>query len=63
MSAESLRDALLTIGLDCHVEPQGAVALLVGADAQQLADADRRREVTRLARDHGFSTVALELGE
>lgn len=62
MSAESLRDALRSIGVECEVEPHGALALLrVPESDHGLEDPRRRLEVANLAREFGFTAIALEL--
>jgi hypothetical protein len=66
MSAADLEAALRTIGVDGRVEARGALAVIVphdGADALAgaLADAALRRGAAALAREHGFTHLALEL--
>jgi hypothetical protein len=62
MSADALRDALRSIGVDCDVEPHGTLALLRVPRADHgLEDPQRRLEVATLAREHGFAAIALEL--
>lgn len=62
MSAATLRAALEGAGVRCEVEEQDRVALLrVDGDACALADAALRETVTRLAAEHGYTHVALEL--
>ena len=49
-------------GLRCAIESRGALAVLTPlAGAERLADDGVRREVVALARECGFSHVALEL--
>ena len=55
--------ALAEIGLHCAVESRARLAVMV-ADAAQLAalvSLESRREVLALAREHGFTHVAVEL--
>ncbi|HEX6057559.1 MAG TPA: hypothetical protein VFZ11_00985 [Gemmatimonadaceae bacterium] len=66
MSAAGLEAALRSLGVDGRVEARGALAVLVprgGADALAgaLADAALRRGAAVLAREHGFTHLALEL--
>lgn len=66
MSAAGLEAALRSIGVDGRVEARGALAVLVpsdgaGALAGALADAALRRGAAALAREHGFTHLALEL--
>ena len=66
MSAADLEAALRTIGVDGRVEARGALAVIVPHDgvdalAGALADAALRRGAAALAREHGFTHLALEL--
>jgi sugar phosphate isomerase/epimerase len=62
--ATALAAALRDAGITCTVESRAALALIVAstADGQRLADDDLRRRVLALAREHGFTHVAVELG-
>jgi hypothetical protein len=62
--ATALAAALRDAGITCQVEARAALALIVAstADATRLAADDLRRQVLTLAREHGFTHVAVELG-
>jgi hypothetical protein len=63
--ATALAAALRGAGIACEVEARAALALIVAptaADATRLAADDLRRRVLALAREHGFTHVAVELG-
>ncbi len=55
--------ALAERGLVCRVEPRAGLAVLVAdrATMAALADLEVRRATLALAREHGFSHVAVEL--
>ncbi|HYD52934.1 MAG TPA: hypothetical protein VEA99_09915 [Gemmatimonadaceae bacterium] len=62
MSAESLRDALQAIGIECEVEPHGSLALLrapIGTSG--LEAPERRFAAIKAAREHGFAAIAVEI--
>ena len=62
MSAAALESALAALGIDCAVEGRESLAVLVPrGDAGSLADPAVRRRVAGVAREHGFTHVALEL--
>ena len=63
MSAASLEGALAELGLRCDIEARDTLALVLGeADvAVALTNAATRRQALRIARDHGFTHLALEL--
>jgi hypothetical protein len=63
--AEQLRAALAAMGLPVEVEPRAPLAVLVAAEpaATRLIDASFRRAVLGVAREHGFTHVAIELGD
>ena len=62
MSARALAAALQAIGLECRVEPRENLALITSNEPQpSLVDGDLRRKVLTLAREHGFTHVAVEL--
>ncbi len=61
--AHALGAALSTLGLRCAVESRAGLAV-IAADASHVAALGRlesRREVLALARQHGFTHVAVEL--
>ena len=59
----ALEGALAERGLVVKVEPRGGLAVLVANEAtvKQLGDAEVRRAAIALAREHGFTHVAIEL--
>jgi hypothetical protein len=62
VSAPSLEVALDALGIPCDVEAHDRLAVVIPrGDVSALADAGPRRQVIRLARDHGFTHIALEL--
>jgi hypothetical protein len=62
MSADALRQALASLGLDGSVEARGALAVLSLDDASlSLSDPDLRARAVSLASEHGFTNLALEL--
>jgi hypothetical protein len=62
--ADALETALAAIGVHCTVEAHGRLAVLVPSVPQPaLAEPAARRRATALAEAHGFSHLALELGE
>jgi hypothetical protein len=62
MSEAALRVALEAAGVRCDVEGEDRLALLrLHGDTDALADAALRARVTRLAAEHGYTHVALEL--
>lgn len=62
MSEAALRVALEAAGVRCDVDAEDRLALLrVHGAADALADAAVRATVTRLAAEHGYTHVALEL--
>jgi hypothetical protein len=64
MSAESLERALGTLGIECVVEAYERLAVVVPRGAvPDLTAVELRRSAVRLAADHGFTHVALELVE
>jgi hypothetical protein len=62
--AERLAAALATMGWSVQVEPRATLAVIVasGPARTRLIDATVRRTVLTIAREHGFTHVALELG-
>ena len=62
MSAAALAEALAAHGIACAVEARETLAVLVpSSDAAELAAPERRELAVRLAREHGFTHVAVEL--
>jgi hypothetical protein len=61
-SAPGLAAALRSLGLDCDVEAHDRLAVLVpDKTAPDLSSPELRRAVQRLAEEHGFTHVAVEL--
>jgi hypothetical protein len=62
--ATALAAALRGAGIACEVEARATLALIVAstAHATRLAEDELRRHVLALAREHGFTHVAVELG-
>ena len=64
MTVESLEAALDALGIPCTVEAHERLAVIVPrGEVSALEDARHRRETVRLAREHGFTHIALELVE
>ena len=62
--ATGLAVALSTLGLQCMVEARERLAVIVPTGGvPDLGDAAVRRRVQSLATAHGFTHVALDLGE
>jgi hypothetical protein len=59
--ARALGAALAALGLPCDVEVSGSLAILVPRVGARWPDRPLRLEVTRVARAHGFTHVALEV--
>ena len=59
----ALARALERANMSCAVEARGALALIVCDESQQarLASPDARRAVLALAKQHGFTHIAVEL--
>lgn len=57
----ALRAALGELQVNGDVRSHGAVAVLVTANPEQLADAGVRQRVLEVAKHHGFRTLAVEL--
>jgi hypothetical protein len=62
-NAAALSAAIGELGLECVLEARGGLVLLmpVATSVEKLKDPDQRRAVLALARQHGFTHVALEL--
>ena len=62
MSAESLESALRAEGIDCVVEAQERLAVIVpGPRGVDLSSAELRRRALELLPAHGFTHLAVEL--
>ena len=61
--AAALARSLERAHMSCMVEARAGLALIVCDEAQQvrLASVDARRDVLALARQHGFTHIAVEL--
>jgi hypothetical protein len=59
----AFEQALAERGLVCRVEPRAGLAVLIAdrATMTALTDLEVRRATLALAREHGFSHVAVEL--
>jgi len=62
-AAESLRRSLASIGVACRVDARERLAVVNSTDASVLLDAELRRRALVLARERGFTNLALEIGE
>jgi hypothetical protein len=62
-NASALAAAISAMGLQCALEARGGLALLlpVPESVEKLQDRETRRAVLALARQHGFTHVAIEL--
>jgi hypothetical protein len=62
-NASALAAAIAELGVQCSLEVRGGLALLlpVQESVATLQLPDTRRAVLALARDHGFTHVAIEL--
>ena len=62
-NAIALAAAIADLGVQCSLEVRGGLALLlpVSSSIQTLQSPDTRRAVLALARQHGFTHVAIEL--
>lgn len=62
-NAAALAEGITALGLDCAIEARGGLALLLPASdsVAKLAQIDTRRAALALARQHGFTHVAIEL--
>ena len=62
-NAASLAAAIGALGVQCSLEARGGLALLMPlpASVTTLQDADTRRAILALAREHGFTHVGIEL--
>lgn len=62
-NATALAAALAELGVQCSLEARGGLALLlpVAESVAMLQAEETRRAVVALAREHGFTHVAIEL--
>lgn len=62
-NASALAAAIAALGLQCALEARGGLALLLpGPESfEMLQQPETRRAVLSLARQHGFTHVAIEL--
>lgn len=62
-NATALAEGIAALGLVCDVEARGGLALLLPAagSVEKLAEEETRRAALALAREHGFTHVAIEL--
>ena len=63
-TAAALREALSSRGLVFDVEARDKLAVLIARDpaaAKRLTDPEERGAIAALAREHGFTHVALEI--
>ena len=62
-NAAALARAIAELGLACGVEARGGLVLLLPApeSVAKLAEDETRRAALSLARQHGFTHVAIEL--
>ena len=63
MSEADLHSALAAMGIDGAIRAHGAVAVLLTANPEQLADPGTRAGAIRLATQHGFRALAVEYSE
>jgi hypothetical protein len=63
VNAAGLEAALHAVGIDCVVEAQGGLAVLVprAGVAATMVEPATRRDIAALALAHGFTHAALEL--
>ncbi len=61
MSVLALEEALRRLGVEGRIEAREGLAVLVPRGGAARADASPRRRATALAREHGFTHLALEL--
>ena len=61
--ATTLAAGIAALGVRCALEPRGGLALLLPetGSVEMLQSPDTRRAVLALARQHGFTHVAVEL--
>jgi hypothetical protein len=61
--AATLAASLAEMGVPCRVESRAGLAVVIAGPeaARQLAEPETRRRALALAREHGFTHLALEL--
>jgi hypothetical protein len=64
-NATALAAGIAALGIQCALEARGGLALIlpVVESVARLQDQETRRAVLALARQHGFTHVAIELPE
>ena len=62
-NAEELRRSLAAIGIVARVEARDRLAVLTVIDATVLREPEWRRRALGLARELGFTNLAVEIGE
>jgi hypothetical protein len=62
-NARALAEALRGLGVACAVEPRQALAIITvdAGSAASLATLYRRQAILAMAKEHGFTHVAVEL--
>jgi hypothetical protein len=62
-NATALAAAIAELGLECDIEARGGLVLFLPAagSVAKLAEEETRRAALALARQHGFTHVAIEL--
>ncbi len=62
-SATALAAGIAELGIRCSLEPRGRLAVLVpmSSSIERLQGAETRRALVALAKQHGFTHVAVEL--
>jgi hypothetical protein len=62
-NASALASAIAALGLSCAIEARGKLVLLLPAleSVAKLAEEETRKAALALARQHGFTHVAIEL--
>ena len=61
--AKALAAAIAELGIRCSLEPRGGLAVVVplSSSMENFQRADTRRALVALAKQHGFTHVAVEL--
>lgn len=57
----ALAEALRAAGVPGELQARDNLAVLLVSDPAPMADAERRRRALALAREHGFTHLALEM--
>ena len=62
-NASALAAAIAELGLECDIEARGGLVLFLptAGSVAKLAEEETRRAALALAREHGFTHVAIEL--